>query len=97
MRFKRFAIMLFVVFLLSFFFLNTWQGYRYERLKDQVALLEREQKDWLERNKRLIAGLAVLSSPARVAELAESELGLRKIGPGERTRLIFGPAEELSR
>ncbi|MBN1836920.1 MAG: cell division protein FtsL [Spirochaetales bacterium] len=97
MRLKRFALVLFVLFLLFFFYLNTWQGYRYERLKAQVAALEREQKDWLERNKRLIAGLAVLSSPSRVAELAETELGLRKLEPQERLKLRFGPWQELPR
>jgi len=89
MRFKRFVIVTLVLFLLSLFSLNTWQGYRYERLKAEVALLEREQKDWLERNKRAIAGLAVLSSPRRVAELAESELGLVKPKPEDRTTVIF--------
>jgi len=97
MRFKRFAIVLFVLFLLSFFFLNTWQGYRYERLKSQVRVLEREQKDWLERNKKIIAGLAVLGSPSRIAELAESDLDLRKIGPEEQTKLRFGPPGERPR
>lgn len=97
MRFKRFAIVVFVLFLLSFFYLNTWQGYRYERLTSQVRVLEREQKDWLERNKKIIAGLAVLSSPSRVAELAESDLGLRRIGPQEQTKLRFGPLVERPR
>jgi cell division protein FtsL len=91
-RFKRFIVVAFVLFLLSLFSLNTWQGYRYERLKAEVAVLEREQKDWLERNKRAIAGLAVLSSPARISELAQTELGLVKPKPEERTTVIFSGA-----
>ena len=94
MRFKRFAVIAFVLFVLSFFYLNTWQGYRYERLEASVAALEREQKDWLERNKKIIAGLAVLSSPARVAELAESELGLSKLDRDARAKVLFGSTYE---
>jgi cell division protein FtsB len=89
MRLKRLIIVAFVLFLLSLFSLNTWQGYRYERLKAEVAVLEREQRDWLDRNKRAIAGLAVLGSPARISELAQSKLGLVKPGREERTTLIF--------
>jgi hypothetical protein len=96
MRFKRFAVVAFVLFVLSFFFLNTWQGYRYERLEASVAALGREQEDWLERNKKIIAGLAVLSSPARVAGLAESELGLSKLERGARTKVLFGSAYEAA-
>lgn len=94
MRFQRLAVVAFVLFLLSFFFLNTWQGYRYERLEAEVETLERDQKDWLERNKRIIAGLAVLSSPNRIARLAESELNLRRIGPQETAKVVFGSGRE---
>jgi hypothetical protein len=96
MRFKRLAVVAFVLFVLSFFFLNTWQGYRYERLEASVAALGREQEDWLERNKKIIAGLAVLSSPARVAGLAESELGLSKLERGARIKVLFGSAYEAA-
>jgi hypothetical protein len=92
---KRLVIVAFVLFLLSFFFLNTWQGYRYERLQAGVAALEREQKDWLEKNKKTIAALAVLSSPARVVELAETELGLSKVERSARARVLFEHTGEL--
>jgi hypothetical protein len=94
MRFKRFIIVAFVLFVLAFFFLNTWQGYRYERLEGEVKALEREQKDWLENNKGAIAGLAVLSSPRRIARLAESDLKLRKLRSQERATVVFGRPEK---
>ena len=66
-------------------FLNTWQGYRFERLKRDVQQLEAEQRDWLEQNKKLVAAVAVLSSPERIQSIAESDLGLRKL---ERSALV---------
>ncbi len=54
---------------------NTWHGVRYERLQREVKNMEEEQKEWLERNKKLIAGLAVFSSPGRIEKLA-GQLGL---------------------
>jgi cell division protein FtsL len=60
-------------------FLNTWQGYRFEALKRNVQQLEAEQRDWLEQNKKLVAAVAVLSSPQRIQRLAEGQLGLKKL------------------
>jgi len=59
-------------------FLNTWQGYRFESLKRDVQGMEAEQRDWLEQNKKLVAAVAVLSSPERIQRIAEKELALRK-------------------
>jgi hypothetical protein len=89
MRLKRLIIVSFALLLLCLVFLNTWQGYRYESLEADVRRLEGEQKDWLERNKKVIAGLAVLSSPERVARLARASLQLRKLAPGQRVKVVF--------
>jgi cell division protein FtsL len=59
-------------------FLNTWQGYRFESLKRDVQAMEAEQRDWLEQNKKLVAAVAVLSSPERIQRIAEKDLALRK-------------------
>ncbi len=59
-------------------FLNTWQGYRFESLKRDVQGMEAEQRDWLEQNKKLVAAVAVLSSPERIQRIAEKDLALRK-------------------
>ena len=66
-------------------FLNTWQGYRFEALKRNVLELEAEQRDWLEQNKKLVAAVAVLSSPERIQRIAEEDLALRKL---ERSALL---------
>ena len=73
---------LFILMVLSFlalFFVNTWQGFRYQELEREVRGLEQEQKNWLEKNKKVIAALAVLSSPERIRTLAEDSLGLKPL------------------
>ena len=70
---------LFILLILAFlflFFINTWQGFRYQVLEREVQRLEQEQKNWLEKNKKVIAALAVLSSPERIRSLANDSLGL---------------------
>ncbi len=77
-------------------FLNTWQGYRFEALKRSVEELEGEQRDWLEQNKKLVAAVAVLSSPERIQHLAEGQLGLRKLERSALTTVVLpagGPLE----
>jgi len=88
----------FVVTVLAFivlFFLNTWQGYRYQELEQEVENLELEQKDWLEKNKKVIAALAVLSSPERVEALAVEKLGLKRLKPEDviKVKLKDGQGE----
>ncbi|MDR2182528.1 MAG: cell division protein FtsL, partial [Treponema sp.] len=43
----------------------TWQSARYGDLERELKKLETTQEEWVENNKRLIAGIAVLSSPDR--------------------------------
>ena len=69
-------------------FLNTWEGYRFERLRRDVQQLEAEQRDWLEQNKKLVAALAVLGSPQRIDRLAGGELGLRKAERSSLTTVV---------
>ncbi len=67
----------------SLVFLNVWQSFRYNETVKTVIELEREQKELLELNKRLIAGTAVLSSPGRIDEIASNDLGLIKTEPSD--------------
>jgi cell division protein FtsL len=77
-------------------FLNTWQGYRFETLKRDVQAMEAEQRDWLEQNKKLVAAVAVLSSPERIQRIAEGELGLKKLERSALATVVIpagGPLE----
>ena len=61
--------------------LNAWQSSRYTSLQSEIKRLEEAQDEWVESNKRLIAGIAVLSSPKRIEHIAQTELDLQKILP----------------
>ena len=79
MRIRPPFLILLVFAFLGLFFLNTWQGFRYRELERDVERLELEQKNWLENNKKVIAALAILSSPQRVKTLAVEKLGLKPL------------------
>jgi hypothetical protein len=79
-------------------FLNAWEGFRYSTLADEVAGLERQQKELLEANRDAIGQIAYESSPDRVAEKA-AEMGLSAPDAESVTRLRVEPddGEERSR
>lgn len=87
---RRLILVALIALIPAFLFLNVWQGYRYERLRQETARLEEEQKSWLERNKRLIVGISVLSSPERIEKIAREELGLKRIEPSRIMRVLLG-------
>ncbi|MDR2049408.1 MAG: cell division protein FtsL, partial [Treponema sp.] len=45
--------------------LVSWQSARYGDLERELGGLEKSQQEWIENNKRLIAGISLLSSPDR--------------------------------
>jgi hypothetical protein len=55
----------------------------YAALQREVRSLEVIQEEWIESNKRLIAGIALYSSPNRIEHIAAQELGLTKKQPEE--------------
>ena len=63
--------------------LDSWQTARYTRVDAELRMLEEQQREWLESNKRLIAGIAVLGSSQRIERIARDELHLRKVEPEE--------------
>ena len=73
---KRIILIIVLLSVPLFVFFNVWQSFRFNYLSDEVSSLEKQQKDWLEMNKRVISGIAVLSSPARIEKIAKDELGL---------------------
>jgi cell division protein FtsL len=58
-----------------------WQSARYADQERELERLETVQEDWVESNKRLIAVIAVLSSPERIEHVARTDLRLSKIAP----------------
>jgi len=58
-----------------------WQSTQYSELDRNVRRLEAAQEDLVESNRRLIAGIAVLSSSRRIGQVAVHDLGLTAIRP----------------
>ena len=61
--------------------LLVWQSNRYQNLDMELQYLEKTQEEWIESNKRLIAGIAEYSSPERINDIAKNQLDLQKIRP----------------
>jgi cell division protein FtsL len=58
-----------------------WQSTRFASLQKDVNKLDEQQEEWVESNKRIITDIAVLSSSARIEEVAKTNLGLDKKRP----------------
>jgi len=78
-----------IVFSIPLFLLAVaWQAGRFDTLAAEVRRLEATLGSWLQENKKIEAGIRVLSSRERAAALAES-LGLEIAGPERRLRVLF--------
>ena len=79
---KHYALLYFFVLSIPIFLgVVTWQSFRYKDLERDVRRLEAAQEDWIESNKKLIAGNAVLSSSKRIELVAVHDLRLSKMRP----------------
>ena len=79
---RRYVLLYFFVFTIPLFLgLTAWQSVRYTKLDKGLRRLEATQEDWLESNKKLAAGIAVLSSSSRIEHVAIYDLGLSKMQP----------------
>jgi len=78
---KSFLLYTFILSVPAFLGLAAWQSSRYGDLERELKKLEKTQEEWIENNKRLIANIAVLSSPERIERIAVNELGLQKKQP----------------
>ncbi len=78
------AVMIFILLFIPLSaFVTVYQVYRSEKLRSEIADLSEKQQSLFERNKRMIANIAILRSPERIDKLAEKDLGLKQI-PEER-------------
>lgn len=73
------------------FALSVWQAGRFAVLSAEARELEAAQQAWVEENKKLVGGIAVLESRDRAAHLAE-ELGLEKVSPERRLLVKVRPS-----
>ncbi|MDR1210996.1 MAG: septum formation initiator family protein [Spirochaetaceae bacterium] len=80
---KRFSLYVFALTIPLMLGVAAWQSLRYTALENEITRLEETQKEWIDSNKRLIAGIAVLSSAERIEHIAREELGLVKKEPEE--------------
>ena len=84
---RRPLIVLLVILVPALLFANVLQAFRYGTLERRVRELEHEQIALIEENKRAILAISVLTSPRRVGDLAENQLGLERIAPESVMRL----------
>lgn len=82
-----------LVLVVGLLFMNVWQSYRYEESLRLIRGMERQQEEWVDKNRKVLAAEALLDNPARLDQLAESELGLEKADPGQMLHIQL-PREE---
>jgi cell division protein FtsL len=88
---KKHFLLYFIVFTIPVFLgLSAWQSSRYTSLKHEIRRLEEAQSEWVESNKRLVVGISVLSSPARIEHIARTEIGMSKIKPENVLQVKIG-------
>ena len=78
---KRCVLLYLMVFTIPVFMgITAWQSIRYTALEKKTKALELNQEEWVEKNKRLIADIATLTSSEKIEDAAV-DLGLSKIEP----------------
>lgn len=86
---KKIVVLLLALTVPVLLSLKVWQVRRYFALERENQALEEEQREWLERNKKLLAAIAVFRSPARIERLAREKLGLTREGKEPELRIEF--------
>ncbi|MCL2243245.1 MAG: cell division protein FtsL [Treponema sp.] len=81
MRKQNFLLYLIVITIPVFLSLIVFQSTRYQNLNSEIIRLEQTQTEWVESNKRLIAGIAEYSSAERINDIAKNQLDLQRIQP----------------
>ena len=75
---KRRVILMIILVIPVLLYLNVWQAFRYRVVETEIGLLEEQQQEWIEKNKKVIVGIEVLGAPSRVDTLAAEIDGLRR-------------------
>lgn len=89
-RLHRALIWTLIIILPSMVFLNVRQSFRFHQLEQEIVELEEMQRELFEANKRAIAGIAVLRSPARIRRVVEeAELPIVPLTPEQLIHVRF--------
>ncbi|GMO60322.1 MAG: hypothetical protein Ta2G_20330 [Termitinemataceae bacterium] len=65
------------------------QAARFYTLQKEVKALNEKQQEIVEANSRIITDIVMLSSTARIENIATTKLGLKKIDPKDVTQIII--------
>jgi len=65
------------------------QAIQFQDLQREVAQKERQQFEWVEKNKKVLAGVTVLRSPQRIETLAAGDPGLQTVGAERTVKVRF--------
>ncbi|WP_428771143.1 cell division protein FtsL [Treponema sp. HNW] len=91
MIFKDIAFILIALSIPALLALQSFQGYRYGLLENQVHNLEKKQHSLIEYNKRLISDIGLLSGSSRIEKIALEELGMYQASSHEIIRVQVRP------
>ncbi len=92
---KRMVLLLLTLSIPAMLFLSIHQVYRYQLLEREIEGMRNTQIELFESNKRMIANIAILSSPKRIAKIARETLRLEPDGSEEGVlRIVFRSEKE---
>jgi len=92
---KYFLLYFLAVSIPVFLGLLVWQSNRYQNLTKEIARLEQTQAEWIESNRRLVAGIAEYSSVQRIDDIAKNRLKLQKIQPEHYLQVRIREGKEI--
>ncbi len=72
-----------------FLFFSLWQVFRFEKLKAEIAVLNEQQNEWFDANRKLVSSVAVYSSPERISRIAEGRLKLSRDEERDIVRIVI--------
>jgi len=82
------VVLLFILLTVPFsLFIVVQQVFINEKIQKEMKVLTEKQRTLFEKNKRLIANIAILKSPARIESLAKNNLHLQEISDDKITHI----------
>jgi len=91
---KRVFIVLLALTVPCLLFAVAWQACQYSTLLNHAEKLEEEQKVWMQENKKIVTGIAVLESPERIEKVIKELLSVKKLQPEDILKITIGKAKQ---